>query len=117
MAFPGEIRKNFTNWRVGFPTSIDDKPVWAVQANGSNGLLVTLYFDKQTGLLVRYVRHVNTADGRLPNEIDYSDYRPVAGVMMPFQFTFNWISGRKVTRSAPTSRTCRSTRRSSPSRL
>jgi hypothetical protein len=95
MAFPGQIRKAFSNWRVGFPTSIDDKPVWAVQATGNNGLLVTLYFDKQTGLLTRYVRHVNTADGKLPNEIDYSDYRPVAGVMMPFQFTFNWISGRE----------------------
>ena len=33
MAFPGQIRKYFTNWRVGFPTTIDDKPVWAVQAN------------------------------------------------------------------------------------
>jgi len=95
MAFPGLIRKQFTTWRVGFPTSIDNKPVWAVQASGTNGLLVTLFFDKESGLLVRYVRHVNTADGRLPNEVDYSDYRPVAGVMMPFQFTFNWISGRE----------------------
>jgi photosynthetic reaction center cytochrome c subunit len=95
MAFPGQIRKYFTNWRVGFPTSIDDKPVWAVQATGKNGLLATLYFDKQTGLLTRYVRHVNTADGRMPNQIDYSDYRPVAGVMMPFKFTYEWISGRE----------------------
>jgi len=95
MAFPGQIRKAYTNWKIGFPTSIGDKPVWAVQATGASGLLVTLYFDKESGLLLRYVRHVNTADGKLPNEIDYSDYRPVAGVMMPYQFTFNWISGRE----------------------
>ncbi len=95
MAFPGQIRKYFSNWRVGFPASIEDKPVWAVQATGSNGLLVTLYFDKQSGLLTRFVRHVNTADGRLPTQIDYSDYRPVAGVMMPFKFSYEWISGRE----------------------
>ena len=95
MAFPGKIRQAFTNWRAGFPDSIDGKPVWAVQANGKNGLIATLYFDKQTGLLTRYVRHVNTADGRLPNQVDYSDYRPVAGVMMPFKFSYIWISGRE----------------------
>lgn len=95
MAFPGQIRKYFSNWRAGFPTSIGDKPVWAVQANGSNGLLATLYFDKQTGLLTRFVRHVNTADGRLPTQIDYADYRPVAGVLMPFQISYEWISGRE----------------------
>lgn len=95
MAFPGQIRRYFSNWRVGFPASIDDKPVWAVQATGDKGLLATLYFDKQTGLLVRFVRHVNTADGRLPTQIDYADYRPVAGVLMPFRFTYDWISGRE----------------------
>jgi photosynthetic reaction center cytochrome c subunit len=95
MAFPGKIRQAFTSWRAGFPDSIDGKPVWAVQANGKSGLIATLYFDKQTGLLTRYVRHVNTADGRLPNQIDYSDYRPVAGVMMPFKFSYIWISGRE----------------------
>ena len=53
MAFPGQIRKYFTNWRVGFPTNVEEKPVWAVQATGTNGLLATLFFDKQTGLLIR----------------------------------------------------------------
>lgn len=95
MAFPGQIRKYFSNWRVGFPTTIEDKAVWAVQATGRNGLLATLYFDKQTGLLTRFVRHVNTADGRLPTQIDYADYRPVAGVLMPFRFSYEWISGRE----------------------
>lgn len=95
MAFPGQIRAYFSNWRVGFPTTIEDKPAWAVQATGSNGLLATLYFDKQTGLLTRFVRHVNTADGRLPTQVDYADYRSVAGVLMPFHFSYEWISGRE----------------------
>lgn len=97
VAFPGEIRTYFpaASWRVSFPTSIDDKPVWAVQATGKEGLLASFYFDKQTGLLTRYVRMVTTTIGRVPTQIDYSDYRPVAGVMMPFKWTYGWISGRE----------------------
>ncbi len=45
--------------------------------------------------MTRYVRYVGTQVGRIPNQIDYSDYRPVAGVMMPFKWTYSWISGRE----------------------
>jgi len=97
VAFPGEIRTHFpdANWRVSFPVTIDDKPVWVVQATGADGLLASFYFDKQTGLLTRFVRMVTTSLGRVPTQIDYSDYRPVAGVMMPFKWTYGWISGRE----------------------
>lgn len=95
VAFPGEIKGYFTNWRVSFATSIDDKPVWAIQATGKEGLLASFYFDKETGLLTRYVRMVPTALGRVPTQIDYSDYKPVAGVMMPHSWIYGWISGRE----------------------
>jgi hypothetical protein len=41
------------------------------------------------------IRYANSAVGRVPTQIDYSDYRPVAGVMMPFKWTFGWVSGRE----------------------
>ncbi len=28
-------------------------------------------------------------------QIDFADYRPVAGVMMPFKRTYGWVSGRE----------------------
>jgi hypothetical protein len=31
----------------------------------------------------------------VPTQWDYSDYRSVGGVMMPFKFTYSWISGRE----------------------
>ncbi len=37
------------------PTTIDDHDVEVLQGNGPRGLVATLYFDKQTGLLVRSV--------------------------------------------------------------
>jgi hypothetical protein len=53
-----------------------------------------LYFDQQTGLLVRMVRFGDTALGLLPTQIDYADYRDVDGVKIPFRWTLARPSGR-----------------------
>ncbi len=56
-----------------------------------------LYFDQQSGLLVRQVRYARTAAGALPTQVDYSDYREVAGVKMPFRVMTTWADGRTLT--------------------
>jgi photosynthetic reaction center cytochrome c subunit len=53
-----------------------------------------LYFDAQSGLLVRLVRYAETPLGRLPTQIDYEDYREVNGVKIPFRWTLARTSGR-----------------------
>jgi hypothetical protein len=53
-----------------------------------------LYFDKQSGLLLRELRYTRSPIGRVPTQIDYSDYRDVGGIKMPFRFTFAWLDGR-----------------------
>jgi hypothetical protein len=55
---------------------------------------VKLFFDKQTGLLSRVVRLSKTIVGLVPIEIDYSDYREVAGVKMPYQWRVTWTGGQ-----------------------
>jgi len=95
MAFPGGLRQFFKNWKVTYPATIDEKDVYVLQATGDNGLLATFYFDQKTGLLNRMVRYVNSAVGRVPTQIDYADYRKVAGVMMPYKWTYGWVSGRE----------------------
>jgi photosynthetic reaction center cytochrome c subunit len=55
---------------------------------------VRLYFDEQSGLLLRILRYGETALGRLPTEIDYADYRDVSGVKIPFRWTLARPSGR-----------------------
>ena len=57
---------------------------------------VNFYFD-QTGLLVRVVRFADTAVGRVPTQVDYSDYREVAGVKVPFKWTVTWTNGQTTT--------------------
>jgi len=44
-----------------------------------------LYFDAQSGLLLRLVRYTEKQLGRLPTQIDYSDYRDADGVKVPFR--------------------------------
>ena len=95
MAFPGNIKRFFTNWRASFPATIDGHDVYVVQGTNTAGLIATFYFDKQTGLLTRMIHYANSAVGRVPTQIDYSDYRSVAGIMMPFKWTYGWVSGRE----------------------
>ena len=46
-----------------------------------------LYFDQQSGLLLRLVRYAETALGRMPTQIDYADYRDADGVKIPYRWT------------------------------
>jgi photosynthetic reaction center cytochrome c subunit len=94
LAFPERIKEVLRNWRVNNPSNVNDREVQVVQGGGASGLVATLYFDKETGLLARLVRYANSAVGRVPTQVDYADYRPVAGVMIPFRWTFSWLDGR-----------------------
>ena len=57
---------------------------------------VKLYFDKETGFLVRSVRYSVTAVGTVPITVVYSNYRdvPGAGVKLPYTWQVTWTNGR-----------------------
>jgi hypothetical protein len=94
LSFPVRIKEAF-QWRTGFPSvSIDDHPVQVIQDAVRGDAGTKLYFDSQSGLLVRQVRYVDTAVGVIPTRIDYSDYRTVAGVKVPFRRVVTWTDGR-----------------------
>ena len=95
LSFPARIKQTLSKWRVGFATAINDRDVQVVQGTGAGGLLATLYFDSESGLLVRLIRYSESVVGRTPTQIDYSDYRDVAGVKMPFKWTVSWLDGKE----------------------
>jgi len=96
LAFPNGLKQILTELRAGFPTTtINDREVQVVQAM-AGGSRVKLFFDKQTGLLTRVVRYSKTIVGPVPTQIDYSDYREVAGVKMPFQWRLTWTDGQSM---------------------
>ena len=95
LSFPGQIKQMLKDWRSNFPsTTIDDNDVEVVQGTGAYNTPVKFYFDKKSGLLVRLVRYTDTALGLIPSQTDYSDYREVSGVKMPFRWTVTWTDGR-----------------------
>jgi photosynthetic reaction center cytochrome c subunit len=95
LSFPATIKQAFTRWRVGTPTEIDDKDTQVLQGVTATGNMATFYFDTETGLLVRQLRYSTSPVGRLPTQVDYSDYREVAGVKIPFRWTVTWLDGRE----------------------
>ena len=94
LSFPAQIKQALTDLRVGPPSTIGERDVAVLQGNGPNGTLATLYFDDASGLLVRMVRHGRSPIGRVPTQVDYSDYRDVGGIKFPFRWTFAWMDGR-----------------------
>ena len=98
LAFPAQIKQEFKNWRSGFPAiTVNDKPVQVIEGTTPGGSAIKLYFDKETGLLVRQVRYTNSPVGLNPTQIDYMDYRDVSGVKMPFRWTTTWTDGKAST--------------------
>jgi len=82
VAFPAGIKQAFPRWRVG-RTAIDGNEVYIVQGMGAAQALANFYFD-QAGMLVRLVRWTRTPVGFIPTQVDFADYRDVAGVKVPF---------------------------------
>ena len=113
LSFPGQIKQILTNLKTGPPTSITDleapasqsslqqdvtlgqtHSVDVVQGTATRGVFVTLYFDRQTGLLLRELRYGASPIGRVPTQIDFADYRDVNGIKLPFRITYAWLDGR-----------------------
>jgi outer membrane lipoprotein-sorting protein len=108
--FPGRIKQLLTNLRVGYPLSgalsilpdragagLDDRELIVMQgATTAGGMKVRLYFEQQSGLLVRMVRYTNLPYGFITTELDYADYRDVGGLKMPYRVTKTWVDGRSV---------------------
>jgi photosynthetic reaction center cytochrome c subunit len=97
LAIPVNIKQALTQWKTGFAVaSIDDKLANVVQGMGAGGTRFKLYFDQETGLLSRLVRYEPTAVGTLPIQVDYSNYKDVAGVKIPFNWTVTWTNGMSI---------------------
>ncbi len=54
-----------------------------------------MYFDKQSGLLLRLVRWSSTPIGKVPVQVDYADYKDVGGIKFPHRLLFAWLDGAR----------------------
>jgi photosynthetic reaction center cytochrome c subunit len=88
------LRQMFSETRTEVTEKIGDHDAYVVVGLREGKPPIRLYFDKESGLLVRLVRFGETALGWLPTEIDYADYRDVDGVKVPYRWTLARPSGR-----------------------
>ncbi|MGD0571343.1 MAG: c-type cytochrome [Candidatus Sulfotelmatobacter sp.] len=91
--FAAHLKGMFSEAQVRGTEKVDDHDAYMVVGQREGKTPLRLYFDEQSGLLVRLVRFAETPLGRLPTQIDYADYREVGGVKIPFRWTLARPSG------------------------
>ena len=97
---PLDLKAEYLQMMTDSVESIHHRQAWVVLGFPPNDSPERLYFDVETGLLLRRQTVLSTMLGDLPFETDYEDYRLTpGGVRIPFKVTFRPAS----TRSALTS--------------
>ena len=76
--------KQYTRLRTVGRDKVGDRDAYVILANRSNTDVERLFFDVETGLLLRRITYLRTMVGTIPEQFDYEDYRDVDGVKLPF---------------------------------
>jgi photosynthetic reaction center cytochrome c subunit len=92
--FPGSVRQIFKELRVQRKQQVDGHETYVVLGTRDDQPPMQLYFDRQTGLLIRVLRFTETPLGLNPTQIDYGDYRQEGGPRIAFRWTVARPSGR-----------------------
>ncbi len=87
LQFPLHIQQLFPDLRVEYPEKIGDRDTYVLFCLREGRPAAKLYLDQQTGLLMRLVRFSDSPLGVNPSQVDYSEYRDVDGVQVPFRVT------------------------------
>ncbi len=94
LQFAAHLNAMFREAKVQGRQKIDGHDAYVVAGPRPGKTPLRLYFDEQSGLLVRLVRLGETPLGELPTQIDYADYREAGGVKVPFRWTLARPGGR-----------------------
>jgi photosynthetic reaction center cytochrome c subunit len=88
------LKPMFSEMQLRGTEKVGDREAYVVVGQREGKPPIELYFDEQSGLLLRLVRFGDTALGLLPTQIDYEDYRDTNGVKIPYRWTLARPSGR-----------------------
>jgi outer membrane lipoprotein-sorting protein len=78
-----KLKEQFTRMSVR-KDKLNDRDVFMIAATRADGGRERLYFDAETGLLLRRSSSLQTPIGAVPQETNFEDYRDVDGVKVPF---------------------------------
>jgi outer membrane lipoprotein-sorting protein len=87
---PVHVKSLYEKYRVEPGEKIDGRDTYLVVGHKEGLPPLRLYFDTQSGLLLRLIRYADSPLGLNPTQIDYADYRDNSGIKIPFR----WILAR-----------------------
>ncbi|MFL6275796.1 MAG: c-type cytochrome [Blastocatellia bacterium] len=93
------IRELYSQMAVEGRTPVGEREAIVISATTRQGLSEKLFFDSQTGLLMRRYRESKTTFGPFPTQTEYEDYKEVDGVKLPFSIRWSMPGrswGRKI---------------------
>jgi photosynthetic reaction center cytochrome c subunit len=96
LTFPAQIKTLLKDWRVSPPATLGDDDYTVVQGTVDGRIPVNMYFNDETHLLDRVVSFADTAIGYAATQIDYSDYRDVAGIKVPHKIIMTWLDNKAI---------------------
>ena len=79
-----KLKEQFSQVRFGGRDKIGDRNVLVINGRTADNHRERLYFDAETGFLLRRISYLETPIGVIPNQIDFEDYLDVDGVKIPF---------------------------------
>ncbi len=94
LQLPLHLKEVFSDLRSASPEAVNGHDTYQLVAFISRQPRARLYFDQQSGLLLRLLLYASTPLGPNPARTDFEDYRPVDGVQVPFRWVTARPSGR-----------------------
>jgi hypothetical protein len=79
-----KIKESYPSMRVLAKEKIGDREAFVIGATSRDDSREKLYFDSETGLLIRRYVTFKTALGSIPEVTDFADYKEVDGLKLPF---------------------------------
>ena len=89
------LKEQFKSMRVRSGEKIGDRPTYVLIGTTPDNETERLYFDAETGLLLRRVSFMQTLIGMISDQIDFEDYRDVDGIKFPFTWRVSSNRGRQ----------------------
>jgi photosynthetic reaction center cytochrome c subunit len=92
--YPGEqFEKDYERFQVRGTENVNGREAYLVMAWWKGDGADRIYFDTQTGLLLRISHRIESPLGALPLQTDYEDYRDVNGLKIPFIVRVTRVDG------------------------
>jgi outer membrane lipoprotein-sorting protein len=84
-----KLKEHYPKMTVKGKESVKGHDAYVIEATPPDGAADTMYFDADSGLLVRLQREAEGPNGKVTVDITFDDYREVDGIKLPYVTRFS----------------------------